>query len=107
MLTDFCELKMFDTLEEYLENEAQLALSDFLAIYRRYKSVELVNSFEKSAKEILKNGYDVVEKTDFKKMDMVNIFCEKEILFFEPSNSKIYPNSRIYVKGMEKLINKK
>ena len=106
MLVDFCELKTHSTLKEYLENEAKLAWSDILAVYRKHKSVELIESFEKSAKEILKNGYDMVNKTDFKKMDMVNIFCEKEILFFEPSNTKVYPNSKIYVKAMELLVDR-
>jgi hypothetical protein len=35
---------------------------------------------------------------------MLEYFCEKEILFFEPSNNLIYPNSRIYVKAMEIIL---
>jgi AAA+ ATPase superfamily predicted ATPase len=107
LLTNFCELKMFDTLEEYLENEAKLALSDFNMCFRELvmkDKEELIEYFKKVSKEILKNGYSFYDGTDKKMFEMIDYFCQKEILFFEPSDTKVYPNSKIFVKGMEKLV---
>jgi len=45
----------------------------------------------------------MVTKKDTLFDEMLDFFCEKEILFFEPSNALIYPNSKIYIKGMQRL----
>jgi AAA+ ATPase superfamily predicted ATPase len=107
MLTDFCELKTHSSLQEYLENEAKLALSDFRMCFRekrrKRKDNLIEDEFVKVAKEIIANGYAILKK-DTLFDEMLDFFCEKEILFFEPSDTKVYPNSRIYVKGMEKLV---
>ena len=38
--------------------------------------------------------------------ETLDFFCQKEILFYEPSNNLIYPNSRVYYKAMERLVEK-
>ena len=109
LLINFCELKTHPTLKEYLENEARLALSDFNMCFRekrkKRKDNLIEDEFIKAAKEIVANGYATLKK-DALFDEMLDFFCEKEILFFEPSDTKVYPNSRIYVKAMELLVDR-
>jgi AAA+ ATPase superfamily predicted ATPase len=109
LLTNFCELKTHSTLKEYLENEARLADSEIFASLRskrkQRKDSLMTKEFKLIAKEILDNGYALVEDKDSELFDeMLDYFCEKEILFYEPSEKRVYPNSRIYVKAMEMLV---
>ena len=109
LLINFCELKTHSSLKEYLENEAKLADSEIFAHLRsqrkQRKDTLMTKEFKMIAKEILDNGYALAENKDSELFDeMLDYFCEKEILFFEPSDSLIYPNSRIYVKAMELLV---
>jgi len=107
LLTNFCELKMFDTLEEYLENEAKLADSEISAHFRakrkQRKDNLIEDKFMEIAKEIVANSYATLKK-DVLFDEMLDYFCQKEVLFFEPLDKKVYPNSRIYIKGMQRLI---
>jgi AAA+ ATPase superfamily predicted ATPase len=108
LLTNFCELKMFDTLKEYLENEAKLADSEIFASLREKADRDFVNEFYKIAKEILQKGYsNNLDLFNLVQKQVIEYFCEKEILFFEPSEKRVYANSKIYVKGMERLLNNK
>jgi hypothetical protein len=36
-------------------------------------------------------------------LDIIDVFCEREILFFNPKTGIITPNSKIYLKAMEEL----
>ena len=106
MLTNFCELHTHDTLQEYLDNEAKLAWSDIKMSFREFVKKDkpyLIEEFKKIIKPIIDNGY--IKSSENKIfLEMLDFFCEKEILFFEPSDTLIYPNSRIYVKAMQKLL---
>ena len=39
-------------------------------------------------------------------LPIIEVFCEKEILFFDPQTGIITPNSRIYLKAMEEILKK-
>jgi hypothetical protein len=96
---------MFDTLEEYLENEAKLADSEIFAHFRAIAKKEPIDEFKLIAKDIVKQGYfDRVDFLNINQKFAIDYFCEKEVLFFEPLDKRVYPNSRIYVKGMQRLI---
>jgi len=63
--------------------------------------------FSDIAKEILRDGfykYKIDKTASIDVFDIVDYFCEKEILFFEPQNSCIYANSRVYKKAFERFI---
>ncbi len=109
LLFNYCKLKTFKTLQEYLDNEAKLALSEikmsFYELFRK-RNIEAENIFKNIANEIIKNGFATL-KNEKEYIEIIEYFCEKEILFFEPSDTNIYSNSRIYVKAMEKVISEK
>jgi hypothetical protein len=60
------------------------------------------------AREIIKNQAYYIDKQDKKTqkkvMPVIDVFCEKEILFFNPQTGVITPNSRIYLKAMEEFL---
>jgi hypothetical protein len=100
-----------DKLKEFLKKEkinAFRQINDMIIRNEKYNLPEDVDEILKViAKEIIKNGYFDIDKQDkkFQKklMPVIDIFCEKEILFFDPQTGIITPNSRIYLKAMEKL----
>ena len=55
------------------------------------------------AKEIIKNGKFLFINATEEMLDIIDIFCQKEILFFDPQTGIITPNSRIYLKAIEEL----
>ena len=104
MLTNFCELHTHDTLQKYLDNEAKLALSDIKMSFWHLGDRDMIETFKAISKDILEYGYfKGVDFTNSIQKDVIDYFCEKEILFFEPSDTLIYPNSRIYVKAMQRM----
>ena len=105
LLFNYCTLKTFTTLKEYLENEAKLATSEIKMCFYELAKQDIYadDIFKEIAKEIVNNGYAIL-KNDKKYIEIVEYFCEKEILFFEPSDTNIYPNSQIYAKAMQKIL---
>ena len=105
LLFNYCVLKTFSTLKEYLENEAKLAMSEIkMCFYELAKQdINAEDIFKEIAKEIVNKGYAQL-KNDKKYIEIIEYFCEKEILFFEPSDTNIYPNSQIYAKAMQKML---
>ena len=92
-------------MQEYLDNEAKLAWSDIeMSEYELIRKDRgyIFQEFLKAAKDIVEFG-KIEKGTNATFIEMLDFFCEKEILFFEPSDNLIYPNSRIYVKGMQRL----
>jgi len=96
-------------LKEYLDRQAFLAESEIIDL-RRYLEDDEQEIFEKVGEEITRNGYYVLSKkkddklNDNKLNKVIEFFSEKEILFFAPPGRKVTGNSRIYEKGMERLI---
>ena len=61
--------------------------------------------FLKLAKDIVKIGeFRLDNSEDEELIDVIDVFCEREILFFDPQTGIITPNSRIYLKAMEDII---
>ena len=97
-------------VKEFLEKEKINALNQIRDLFRRKKKYNLaVNAKEKFliiAKDIVKTGeFRLNDNEDEEMMDVIDVFCEREILFFDPQTGIITPNSRIYLKAMEDLIN--
>ena len=101
-----------DILKEYLEKErldAYMQIKDLLIRKRKYNLPQNASSVFKSlAKEIIKDGHYNLDKKDEDTLEdiylVMEIFCQKEILFFEPQTGLITPNSRIYLKAMIKIL---
>ena len=59
-------------------------------------------------KEIINNGFFVIDIQDkitlIKALPIIDVFCEREILFFDPQTGIITPNSKIYLKAMQDMI---
>ncbi len=101
------EIKNFDTLKEYLDKQAYSAYAQIVDFLARENSEEEEKYFIKISRQIVENGKFVItdslpEKNKFIKV--VDKWAEKEIFFFDPETLKITGNSRIYEKGMEKLL---
>jgi AAA+ ATPase superfamily predicted ATPase len=101
-----------EKLEEFLEKEklnAYMQIDEIFTRYKKYKLTEDVSElFLIIAKEIVKQGKFNLKEQDTKLkaklIDVIDVFCEKEILFFDPQTGIITPNSRIYLKAMEELV---
>ena len=96
-----------DELNDLLEKEKQNAYMQIVEILKRYKKYNLSSNakeeFLKIAKEIVKNGKFLFNNANEEMLDVIDLFCEKEILFFDPKTGIITPNSRIYLKAIEEL----
>ena len=96
-----------EKLKEFLEEEKINAYMQIVEILKRYKKYNLSSNakeeFLKIAKEIVKNGKFLFNNANEEMLDVIDVFCEKEILFFDPQTGIITPNSRIYLKAIEEL----
>jgi negative regulator of replication initiation len=98
-----------EKLKEFLKKEKLNALNQIRDLFRRKKKYNLpANAKEKFliiAKDIVRVGeFRLDDNEDEELMDVIDVFCEKEILFFDPQTGIITPNSRIYLKAMEELL---
>ena len=96
-----------EKLKDYLESEKLDAKMQIVEIFKRYKKYNLPKEskdiFLRMAKRLIKEDIrfeDLMEE----EIGIVDVFCEKEILFFDPKTGIITPNSRIYLKAMEDMI---
>jgi len=98
--------KEYKTIKEYLEHEAFLAYTQMVMFYHQENfSKEEIEIFEKICREILLKGNYIIKKEDNSKiLKVISKWAEKEILFFDPLSIEVTANSRIYEKGMEKLV---
>jgi len=103
-----------DKLKEYLEAEkldAYMQITEILVNRKKYNLPQNRKEiFIEIANEIIKNGfYDYKSKdldTQERVIEIIEVFCEKEIFFFDPQTGIVTPNSRIYLKAMEDIIKK-
>ena len=101
-----------EKLKKFLEEEKRDAKNQIDFILTRtdkYKLKKIIDEeFNYIAKKIVKNGYFDFERekreTKQELLPIIEVFCEKEILFFDPKTGIIKPNSRIYLKAMEDMI---
>jgi len=98
------KLKYFNSLKEYLEEEAEIAENEIYLFIEQNKIED--KEYEKFLfviKEIVNKGY--FENKKYRGyLEIISKFCEVEILFFDPIKNITTANSRIYVKAFEKIL---
>ena len=100
-----------EKLKDYLESEkldTKMQIDEILTNTKKYNLPKIIDEeFLIIATDIVDNGLiDLNAKdrtTKQKLMPIIEVFCEKEILFFDPKTGIITPNSRIYLKAIEDI----
>ncbi|WP_022670781.1 ATP-binding protein [Hippea alviniae] len=96
-----------EKLKEFLEKEKLNAKMQILEILKRYKKYNLPKNAEEIfmniADRLMKDGLNFKDLTE-EETELIDILCEREILFFDPQTGIITPNSRIYLKAVEDLV---
>ena len=99
------EYKYFNSLKEYLEEEAEIAKNEIEFSFRELRKKDkeyLIKPFEDIIKDIIENGYS--KKATKKHDEAIEYFCDIEILFFDPLKNLVRANNKIYKKAFEKLL---
>jgi hypothetical protein len=95
----------FPTLEEYLQDQQLGAWSEIIDYLQRGFIQEERDLFKIIAKDIVLNGkYLLIAENEDKILEIIEKWCEKEILFFEPRTREVKGNNRLYEKGLEKYL---
>jgi len=100
-----------EKLKEFLEKEkldAYMQINDMFVRNKKYHLPDNVDEiFKELAKELIKKEKYILKEKDLNTQKrvypVIEVFCEKEILFYDPQTGLITPNSRIYLKAMEDL----
>jgi AAA+ ATPase superfamily predicted ATPase len=90
-------------LKEYLEEEKWFAyteIDEYLAEF----SWEETEFLLEVADEIVENGYFSISGLKMEKRKFLQKWAEREILFYDPLELKVYGNNRLYERGMELLL---
>ena len=99
--------KYSDSIKEYLEEEVDIAKNEIIFTKNNSLTNEQYRIFLEIASTILKDGYYLFDEEDEVKRQMlkevITIFCDLEILFFDPIKNIITANSRVYVKAFERI----
>jgi len=92
------------SIKEYLEKEVRIAKNEIKVLFELRKLTKVqIEKFYFIMDKIIKQGYfDNGEFSGY--LDIISIFCEVEILFFDPLENKTTANSKIYEKAFERLI---
>ena len=102
------DYKNYPSLQDYLDYRTKFAKSEIMMLFRenRLKDRDYLNpAFLTIAKELLEKGYFDTNLNTDKNIDMaIEFYSEKEIFFFEPLDNIIYPNNKLYIKGMEAVL---
>ncbi len=101
------ERKDIGDLKEYLDRQAFLAESEVIDFLIREADQREDRIFKEIIKTIVKEGAfyikeDMKDRNEFIKV--VDKWAEKEILFFDPLERRVVGSSRIYEKGLERLL---
>ncbi|NPA39242.1 MAG: AAA family ATPase [Thermodesulfobacteria bacterium] len=99
------QVKNGKNLKEFLEQEAWFAYTEIDEFLAEFKDEE-VEYFKSVAEEIVEKGYYSLEGLKKDKREFLAMWAEREILFYDPLELKIFPNSKIYVKGLEIFLKK-
>jgi hypothetical protein len=90
-------------LREFLEREKWLAYTEIMDYLTDFEKEDR-KLFIKIAKQIVNNGFYLLENVEVREKAILHGWAEKEILFYDPLELKVMGNSRIYEKGMELLL---
>jgi len=98
------KIRFFNSLQDYLDNETKLAKNE-IKLFMELKKLDKKQKerFHFISKEIIKNGYFDNDKLEGY-LDIIDLFCQKEILFFDPLENKTAANNKLYQKAFEKLV---
>jgi len=101
------DYKRFNSLKEYLQKEAKIA-ANFVKLFIEQNKLtkEEREKFFYIAKTLIKNWEFDNSKHEWY-LDIISKFAEAEILFYDPLEDKVTPNSPIYVKAFELLLERK
>jgi len=97
------ECKEFNSIKEYLEEEAQIVENEIHFFVEQSKiEDEEYEKFLYVIDKIVKKGY--FDNKKYKGyLEVISKFCDAEILFFDPVEYKTYANSKIYVKAYARI----
>jgi len=97
--------KYSNSIKEYLNKEVEIAKNEIIFTKNNSLTNEQYKIFLEISSSIVKNGKYVFDEEDEKKREkikeVISIFCDLEILFFDPIKNVITANSRVYVKAFE------
>jgi hypothetical protein len=92
-------------LKEYLEEEKWFAYTEIVDYLSRGGFTRKEEEkFEEIAKEILDRGYFRYDRDRRDYLSVIEKWAEREILFYDPLELKVYGNNRLYERGMELLL---
>ena len=94
------------SLREVLERERWLAYTEIVDYLTDFEEEDR-KLFIKIAKQIVNNGFYLLEDVEVREKAILHRWAEKEILFYDPLELKVMGNSRIYEKGMELLLERR
>jgi AAA+ ATPase superfamily predicted ATPase len=95
----------FNSLEEFLKDQQLGAWSEIIDYLQTDSTQEERELFRQISKEILLNGKYILMGDDLQiEKQLIEKWCEKEILFFEPRTREVRGNNRLYEKGLEKYL---
>ncbi len=95
----------YSSIEDYLNEQVNLALSEIREIMKRFLTKEEKNIFKNIAKQIIKDGFYISSENETQEnLRVIDLMSEKEILFYDPQTGAITPNNRVYLKAMEKML---
>ena len=95
----------FNSLEEFLKDQQLGAWSEIIDYLQTDFDEDDFEIFDKISKDIVINGKYILEARNIKKeKEIVEKWCEKEMLFFEPRTREVRGNNRLYEKGLEKYL---
>ena len=98
-----------EKLKEFLEKEKLDAKIQILEILKRHKKYNLPKNAEEIfmnlADKLMKDGLNFKDLSE-EEIELIDVLCEREILFFDPQTGIVTPNSRIYLKAMEEIVGK-
>jgi len=102
------EYKEFESIEEYLENEVEIAKNEIIFEKNRDLTNREFEIFLQIAKKIVKDEYFVFDENNEERRkelkSVIERFCNVEILFFDPIKNRVIANSKIYIKAFERMM---
>ncbi|MDQ7032888.1 MAG: ATP-binding protein, partial [Desulfonauticus sp.] len=95
----------FDSLQQYLENEAKLAESEIIDLMRRFLNKKEKDTFKQIIKIIVDKGFfETGEEDNEVLVKVIDFMAEKEVFFYDPLTRKVTGNNKLYEKGFELVI---
>ena len=98
-MKEVINIKLKDVRELWMSCSIKTTQKFLKRYYELNRSYNLLGVFKLDAKSLTK-----YKQNNKKIFEILDFFCEKEILFCEPSEKRVYPNSQIYINDMQRLL---